>query len=252
MASHGSRSLAEAGPSVPRATGTPAASRSGMRANPLPSFWFDAGQWATAAPLAATSSRSSVVRWTPWASTVPGPSSRCRAAPRSACGRDAARTAASSAAVSQAWTWTRAPSVGGELTDGPRAALVEQVRAVRADPAACRAASRRAGRRAHVERASSNRRRSAPANSTNTGPARRSKPASAATAVAASGKKYMSSAVVMPARRHSATASAVPAATVVGGQHGALGRQQAGEETVEVEVVGEARGTSSWPGGCGR
>ena len=35
----------------------------------------------------------------------------------------------------------------------------------------------------------------------------------AATAEAASGKKYMSRAVVIPARRHSATASAVPAAT---------------------------------------
>ena len=46
-----------------------------MRANPLASFWFEAGQWATVAPAAATSAMSSSVRCTAWPSTVPGPSS---------------------------------------------------------------------------------------------------------------------------------------------------------------------------------
>ena len=50
----------------------------------------------------------------------------------------------------------------------------------------------------------------------------------------------MSSAVVIPARKHSAIASVVPAATVSADSTAALGRQQPGQEAFEVEVVGEA------------
>ena len=155
---------------------------------------------------------SAGVRWTPWARTVPGPSRPVSRSTSIGVRPWRARTAASSAAVSQAWTWTRAPC---------SAASAATARSWSSDSryVLCGATQRRsagvARRRsvAHVSRAS-NERRSGPAASTNTGPSRRSKPAARATARAASGKKYMSRAVVMPARRHSATASAVPAATV--------------------------------------
>ncbi len=155
IASHRSRSLAEAAPSVPRATGTPAASNSGIRANPLPSFWLEAGQWATAAPLEATRARSSSVRWTPWASTVPGPSrpvsrehldrraavalagrlparrrSRRRGRGRARRARPPARRPLASCGSSSRYvpcghTHRRAGRRGGQQLAGPRHALVE-------------------------------------------------------------------------------------------------------------------------------
>ena len=128
-----------------------------------------------------------------------------------------AATWASSAAVSQAWTWTRAPVAAASSPTARSCSSVEQVGAVRAHPAPIGGVAvevargpRHAGRRTGGRRRRGTRRRP--------GPSAAGSRSSSATALAASGKKYMSSAVVMPARRHSATASAVPAATVDGGQ----------------------------------
>ena len=106
-----------------------------------------------------------------------------------------------------------APRRRRELADGARAGPRRAGTCCAGRPSAGPAAWRSSSSAAHAMRSSKGR-PSAPGNSTNTGPPRRSNPAAAATAAAASGKKYMSSAVVIPARRHSATASAVPAATV--------------------------------------
>ena len=169
MASHGSRSLAEAAPSVPRATGTPAASRSGMRANPLASFWLDAGQWATAAPRRRSDRGRRRRGARRGRAPCPARAARCRAGPRSASGRGAGGRGRARRR-SRRRGRGRGRRTCGELTDGPQLRLVEQVGAVRADPAPV------GGRRveqvaAHASR-SSKRRRSGPANSTNTGPPR--------------------------------------------------------------------------------
>ena len=120
---------------------------SGMRANPLASFWFEAGQWATVAPAAATSAMSSSVRWTAWASTVPGPSSPVS---REHLDRRAAVAVADlgQLGVRLAGVDVDAGAVlGGELADGAQLGLVEQVRAVRAHPASAGRGGARAGRR---------------------------------------------------------------------------------------------------------
>ena len=101
----------------------------------------------------------------------------------------------------------------GELADRPQLVLGQQVRAVRAHPAPVGGgvvevapSPLHAGRERAAVGAGELARRPGPSAAGSRVPA--------ATALAASGKKYMSIAVVMPARRHSATASAVPAATV--------------------------------------
>ena len=152
--------------------------------------------------------------WTPWARTVPGPSSPVSWSTSIGVRPWRSRTAASSAAVSQACTWTRAPCV--EASSPTARSCGSSSRYVLCGQTQRRPAGVAASRSAAQVRRSSKRRWSAPGNSTKTGPPRRSNPASAATALAASGKKYMSSAVVIPARRHSATASRTPAVTVSG------------------------------------
>ena len=181
---------------------------------------------------------SASVRWTPWASTVRGPSSPvsrstsigvrppCRVA-----------TCASSAFVSQAWTWTPAsdsaassPTARSWSSDSRYALCGHTKRS----PGAVLPSSSRAQRIR-----TSNGRRSAPGNSTNTGPDSRWKPVDAATAEATSGKKYMSRAVVIPARRHSAIASAVPAATDCSDRTAPSAGISRPRKPVQVEVVGE-------------
>ena len=151
-----------------------------MRAKPLASFWFDAGQWATVAPAAATSSMSSSVRWTPWPSTVPGPSRPVSRSTSIGVRPWRSRTRPSSAAVSQAWTWTRAPC---SAASAPTArSWASSSRYVLCGQTQRRAGSVAARRSAAHARRSANGRSSGPGNSTNTGPWRRSKPVASATA----------------------------------------------------------------------
>ena len=213
MASHRSRSLAEAAPSVPRATGTPAASSSGVRAKPLASFWLDAGQWATVAPATADQLDVAVGQV-------------------DAVGEDRARSEQAGvaqhldrrAAVAVAHQAELGDRLGGVHVDpgavlgrqgGDRRqlVLVEEVRAVGADPPAVGVGGGEevgGPGQAFVERAvvgSGELDEDGPAAQVEPGRRR-------AAAAAASGKKYMSSADVVPASRHSAMASVVPAATV--------------------------------------
>ena len=101
----------------------------------------------------------------------------------------------------------------GELADGDELRLVEEVRAVRAQPAGAGRAWPPAARRPTPDgrRSGGDRRRGT---RRTPGPSRRRSPVGRTATPAASGKKYMSRAVVMPASRHSAAPSAAPAATV--------------------------------------
>ena len=70
IVSNMSRLLLLHAPSVPRETETPARAMSRTRAKPDASFRLLTGLWTTAAPEAATSSSSSSVTSTIWASTA--------------------------------------------------------------------------------------------------------------------------------------------------------------------------------------
>ena len=253
MASHRSRSFADAAPSVPRATGTPAASRSGI-----------AGEAAGQLLVRRRAVGDGRAGWPRRA--------RCRG--RRGARRGRARCRGPSSPVSRSTSigvrpWRARTAV--ELGDGlagvdvdagaaasaassptaPELGLVEQVRAVRADPAPARRRGRRAARRPTpgARRSGGRRRRG-----TRRTPARRAgrSPAASATAAAASGKKYMSRAVVMPARRHSATAERRAGGDGRRRQHGALGGQAGGRGSRRGRGRRRGRGTSSSPGGCGR
>ena len=208
-----------------------------MRANPLASLWLDAGQWATAALASAINDDVGVgqvdaVGEHGARAEQPGVAQhfdRRAAVPRGDLRQLGVRLAGVDVDAGV--------RLGGQLTDRPQ--LVLDSRYVlcghtQRSPAAVLPSSSRAQRIR-----TSNGRRSAPGNSTNTGPPSRSKPVGAATAEATSGKKYMSRAVVMPGPQALGDRQRGAGGDRLLRQHGAFGGHQPGEEAVEIEVVGE-------------
>ncbi len=203
------------------------------------SFWFDAGQWATAAPLAATSSRSWSSRCTPWASTVRrSEEPRVTAAPRSACGRgERGRHRARRRSRRRGRGRVRR-LVAASVADGAELVLVEQVGAVRADPAPAR--------RRGLEQLGGPRHALVEAAAVGAGELDEHRPATEVEPGGAGhGGRGFREEVHVEGRRDAGPQALGDGERRPGGdrrlrQHGALGRQQASEEAVEVEVVGEA------------